>query len=205
MPLHSELQLSYEDRCVLLARARRAIVETVCSQVLPDLPAPEGRLARPGGAFVTLRFRGKLRGCIGRIEADHALAETVAQCAITAALQDPRFEPLRRDELSGLEIEISVVSELSSVRAEEIQPGAHGIVVTRGASRALLLPQVATEHHWSTTEFLQAACRKANLQPDAWRDPATRLFAFLAEVFSETEARPLAEDQTVATQFHPLA
>jgi AmmeMemoRadiSam system protein A len=205
MPPHSKLQLCCEDRRALLAWARRAIAETISSQALPDLPAPEGRLAWPGGAFVTLRSKGMLRGCIGRIEADHALAETVAQCAITAALQDPRFEPLRMDELDGLQIEISVVSELSPVRFEEIQPGAHGIVVTRGASRALLLPQVAIERDWSTTEFLRAACRKANLPSDAWRDPETSLFAFFAEVFSETETRLTAEDQTVGTPVHPLA
>lgn len=202
---HSELQLSYQDRRALLARARRAIVETVSSQALPDLPTPEGRLAQARGAFVTLRCNGKLRGCIGRIEADHALAETVAQCAITAALQDPRFKPLRMDEVNALEIEISVVSELRSARAEEIQPGIHGILVTRGAGRGLLLPQVAPEHQWSATEFLEAACRKANLQPDAWRDPETKLFAFSAEVFSEPETGLVAEDQPAGTQLHPLA
>jgi AmmeMemoRadiSam system protein A len=201
----SELQLCDEDRRTLLARARRAIVDTVRSQALPDLPRPEGRPAQRGGAFVTLRSRGMLRGCIGRIEADQALAETVAQCAITAALRDPRFEPLRMEELNDLEIEISVVSELSPARAEEIQPGIHGIVVTRGASRALLLPQVATERHWSTTEFLQAACRKAHLPSDAWRHPETKLFAFFAEVFSETETGPFAGEQMAGTLLRPPA
>ena len=199
----SELLISHEDRRALLTRARRAIVETVYSRTLPALPPPEGRLAQPGGAFVTLRCNGKLRGCIGRIDAAQALAETVAQCAITAALQDPRFKPLGMDEMNKLEIEISVVSEPRPVRAEEIQPGIHGIVVSRGASRGLLLPQVAPENQWSATEFLEAACRKANLQPGAWRDPETKLFAFSAEVFSEAGIVP--EGRPSVTELHPPA
>jgi AMMECR1 domain-containing protein len=87
--------------------------------------------------------------------------------------------------LAGLEIEISVVSEPRPVRLEEIQLGLHGIVVCRGASRGLLLPQVALERNWSTTQFLEAACRKAGLEAGIWRDPETKLFAFTAEVFSE--------------------
>jgi AmmeMemoRadiSam system protein A len=181
----SDLPLSDEDRRALLARARRAILETVSSLRLPDLPPAVGRLADPAAAFVTLRYNGRLRGCMGRTDAVHALAETVVQCAITAALQDPRFRPLSAEEIAGLEIEISVVSELRPACPEGIELGIHGIVVSRGASRGLLLPQVALEHNWSTMQFLEAACRKARLEAGAWRDPETKLFAFTAEVFSE--------------------
>jgi AmmeMemoRadiSam system protein A len=187
----SDLPLSDEDRHALLARARLAILETVSSRRLPGLPPPVGRLADPAGAFVTLRCNGRLRGCMGCIDAAHALAETVAQCAITAALQDPRFKPLSVEEIAGLEIEISVISELRLTRPEGLELGIHGIVVSRGTSRGLLLPQVALEHNWSTTQFLEAACRKARLEPGAWRDPETELFVFTAEVFSETCLVPL--------------
>ena len=182
----SDSLLPDQDRRDLLARARQAILETVFSLSLPDLPPAAGRLAERGGAFVTLRCNGKLRGCMGRIDAVHALAETVAQCAITASLRDPRFKPLDAKELNQLEIEISVVSDPRPVRAEEIEPGIHGILVSRGASRALLLPQVAIEHHWTATQFLEAACQKAGLEARTWRDPETNLFAFTAEVFSES-------------------
>jgi len=192
----SDPLLSNDERRALLAHARRAILETVSSSRLPDLPAPVGRLAEPGGAFVTLRCNGKLRGCIGRIGAAHALAETVAQCAITAALQDPRFKPLYAKELAGLEIEISVVSELLPVRPEKIELGIHGILISRGSNRGLLLPQVALEHNWSPAQFLEAACRKAGLRGEAWRDPETEVFAFRAEVFSETSL--VAPDQQPA-------
>ena len=187
----SDLPLSDEDRRDLLARARRAILETVSSMRFPDLPPAVGRLADPAGAFVTLRSNGRLRGCMGCIDAAHALAETVAQCAITAALQDPRFKPLTVEEIAGLEIEISVISELQPARPEGLELGIHGIVVSRGASRGLLLPQVALEHNWSATQFLEAACRKARLEPSAWRGPETKLFAFTAEVFSEISLVPL--------------
>jgi uncharacterized protein len=179
--------LSAEDRCTLLSQARQAIFETICRRRFPDLPAATGRLAKPGGAFVTLSCDGKLRGCVGRTDATLTLAETVVQCAITAALQDPRFRPLCADELAWLGVEISVLSEPWPVRQEEIEPGIHGIIVIRGGHRALLLPQVAVERSWSPIQFLQAVCRKAGLELDAWRDTDTTLLAFTAEVFSDVD------------------
>ena len=181
----SESPLSDEDQRGLLERARKAIVEVVCHDRFPDLPPAVGRLAEPGGAFVTLRCNAGLRGCIGRTDAVHALAETVVQCAITAASHDLRFKPLRAEDMAGLEIEISVISELRRAMPGEIKLGVHGIEVTRGDNRGLLLPQVAVEPRWSTAEFLRAACRKARLEEDAWCSPDTKLFAFTAEVFSD--------------------
>jgi AmmeMemoRadiSam system protein A len=115
------------------------------------------------------------------------LAETVAQCAISAALHDPRFRPLREDEIPRLELEISVVSEPRPIKPEEVEVGTHGILVSRGASRALLLPQVAVERSWSATQFIEETCRKAGLEPGAWRDPETKLYAFTADILSEFE------------------
>jgi len=188
MHLRSDLALSDGDRLALLALARKAILETVSSSNFPDLAQVTGRLAEPRGAFVTLRWDGKLRGCIGQPDAAHGLAETVVQCAITAALRDPRFGPLGTEEIDALEIEISVISELRPVRPEEIELGTHGIAVTGGGTRGLLLPQVALERNWSVTQFLEATCRKAGLQANAWREPDTKLFAFTAEVFSDAGA-----------------
>jgi AmmeMemoRadiSam system protein A len=188
MHLRSDLALSDGDRLTLLALARKAILETVSSSNFPDVSLLTGRLAEPQGAFVTLRWDGKLRGCIGQPDAAHSLAETVVQCAITAALRDPRFGPLRVEEIDALEIEISVISELRPVRPEEIELGTHGIVVTDGGKRGLLLPQVALERNWSVTQFLEATCRKGGLQANAWREPDTKLLAFTAEVFSDAGA-----------------
>jgi AmmeMemoRadiSam system protein A len=188
MHLRSDLALSDGDRLTLLALARKAILETISSSNFPDVSLVTGRLAEPQAAFVTLRWDGKLRGCIGQPDAAHGLAETVVQCAITAALRDPRFGPLRTEEIDALQIEISVISEPRPVRPEEIELGTHGIVVTGGGKRGLLLPQVALERNWSLIQFLEAICRKAGLQANAWREPNTKLFAFTAEVFSDAGA-----------------
>jgi AmmeMemoRadiSam system protein A len=191
--MHPRSELSDEDRRALLASARQAIFETLTSMNVPDLSPAVGRLAEPAGAFVTLRRNGRLRGCIGRTDAAHSLVEIVAQCAITASLRDSRFGPLSIEEMAGLEIEISVISELWPGSPEQIQPGVHGIVVSRGASRGLLLPQVAIERGWSVTQFLEAACQKAGLEADAWRDPGTKLLTFTADVFSEASLLPVGQ------------
>lgn len=193
LPLSEGLHLSDKDRRDLLTLARRAILEAVRHFGLPDLPPVSERLREPAAAFVTIYRRGRLRGCIGRTNSADALAETVTQCAISAALRDPRFKPLRSEELRELEIEISVLSELQPSKPEELEAGWHGVLITRGTSRGLLLPQLATERKWSVERFLDEACRKAELPPDAWRDPATTIFAFTADVFSDADL-PFAQN-----------
>ncbi len=177
--------LCEEDRRALLTLARRAIVEAVTHGRVLGEPSPGGALAQLAGAFVTLRHGGRLRGCIGRVEAAEPLADTVIRCAISAALQDPRFDPVQRDELDGLAIEISILTPPVPVLPGEIEIGRHGLVVTRGAFRGLLLPQVAVEHGLTPERFLEETCRKAGLMPGAWRDAETAIYAFTCEVFAE--------------------
>ena len=112
--------LSSDDRRSLLALARRAVLELVLHHSFADLPALAGRLAEPGSAFVTLHCFSKLRGCIGRTDGALSLGETVAQCAISAAAHDPRFAPIAQDDLPGLEIEISVLSEFQPLSPQAI-------------------------------------------------------------------------------------
>lgn len=173
----------------MLALARSAIEAAVLRHSLPDALPKMPLLAAPSGAFVSLHQRGRLRGCIGQIEARLPLALTVAECAVAAATKDPRFPPVTPDELAGLEIEISVLSPLAPIRPEEVEVGKHGLLVSRGWQRGLLLPQVATQFHWGRERFLQETCRKAGLDADAWRDSDTRIEAFTADVFSEAEIR----------------
>ena len=187
MPQSSSLPLSSEERRDLLIRARRAIVEVVCNESIADLPAAAGRLAEPGSAFVTVHCAGRLRGCVGRTDCTLPLAEVVAQCAIGAVMHDTRFRPLQAHEIGELEIEISVLSELEPASPRDLQIGTHGIAVSRAEQRGLLLPQVASERNWSVERFLEETCKKAGLEPDAWRDPQTTLWAFTAEIFSETD------------------
>jgi AmmeMemoRadiSam system protein A len=185
MPRSSSVPLSPEDRRDLLLRARKAITEAVCSQGVADLPAPAGRLAETGSAFVTVRSAGKLRGCVGRVDRTLPLAEVVAQCAIGAVMHDSRFRPLQAPEIDDVEIEISVLSELLPLAPQDIRVGMHGVSVSRGECRGLLLPQVAAERGWKVERLLEETCKKAGLEPGAWRDPRTSLLAFTCQIFSE--------------------
>ena len=179
--------LPKDDQRTLLLLARRAIVEAVSHLQVFEVPPATDNLARPTGAFVTLYCDGHLRGCIGRIEPTEPLARTVAQCAVGAALHDPRFTPVVGEELVRLAIEISVLSPVEPILPEAVKVGTHGLVVQREHFRGVLLPQVAVERAWTRERFLEETCRKAGLPPDAWRDPETQCLAFTDEVFSEAE------------------
>ncbi len=172
------------ERLVLLEIARTALRNAVEGRRAPLVPPALGRLSQPAGAFVTLRRDGGLRGCVGLIEAAEPLASVVAHAGVSAALQDPRFPPVAVGEIGSLEIEISVLSPLQSIRPEEIEIGKHGLVVSQGRSRGVLLPQVAIEHGLSVERFLEETCRKGGLERNAWKLPETQIQGFIAEIFS---------------------
>jgi AmmeMemoRadiSam system protein A len=133
---------------------------------------------------VTLHKQGRLRGCIGQIHARQPLVRTVAEMAVAAAFEDPRFPPLRREELRDIDIEISVLTPLRRITdVGEIQVGTHGIYLRRGAYSGLLLPQVATEWGWDRNTFLEHTCEKAHLPKDAWKDKKAEIYIFSADVF----------------------
>ena len=144
-------------------------------------------LRRPSGAFVTLNDRdGALRGCIGSIEPVAPLFQAVSSSAISAAFRDPRFSPLKRDELPTLHLEISVMGPITPVKdVEEIEVGRDGLIIRRGQNAGLLLPQVAMDYGWDRQTFLSQTCVKAGLAPDSWHDSDTRIERFSAEVFGE--------------------
>jgi len=182
--------LDSQERKTLLKLARFAIEKATQRGAVEDTrvdPLP-GRLGKAAGAFVTLRRGERLRGCIGHLEAaSPSLGQAVFWAAQAAALEDPRFEPVRPEEVAELTIEISVLTPFEEIAAERIVPGTHGIVIQQGNRRGLLLPQVATEHKLTREEFLAETCIKAGLPRDAWRDATTKVFAFTAEVFSEED------------------
>ena len=136
---------------------------------------------RPAGAFVSLYLRGKLRGCIGHLDADRPLVETVLAMAVAAARDDPRFPPLTSDELEGLDVELSVLSPCRSARAADVVPGRDGVLVRRGDRQGVFLPQVAAEFGWDRETLLTMVCRKAGLAGDAWRQDQVELFTFEAQ------------------------
>jgi AmmeMemoRadiSam system protein A len=182
--------LGSEERKWLLDVARRALIAAAEGRESFDEPPQERELNLFAGAFVTLQLHHRLRGCIGQIVSDQPLVRVVAQCARAAALEDARFAPVRPHEVAGIEIEISVLSPLVEVTPERIEVGKHGLVVSRGWQRGVLLPQVAPELHLSALRFLEETCLKAGLDRDAWKDEETKIQAFTAEIFRESEFAP---------------
>jgi uncharacterized protein len=178
-------QFSPPDGRAMLALARAAIVSALEDRPLSQPASEPSCFSLRQGLFVTLEVYGKLRGCIGVIEAQGQLRESIIHCAQSAALHDPRFPPLRAEELPGLQIEISVLSEVFPIALQQIQIGKHGLLVATENHRGLLLPQVATEHKLSREEFLEETCHKAGLPRDAWRAPHTKIYAFTCTIFRE--------------------
>jgi AmmeMemoRadiSam system protein A len=181
--------LTATDRAVLLTLARTAIQAALEGCLPPQLPdVPGARLRRR--AFVTLEEQEShdLRGCIGHMLGDRPLGEVIRRIAVSAARSDPRFPPVEIDELSALRIEISVLDEpvlLETADLCRVMIGRDGLLARRGRAQAVLLPQVAIEQGFGPEAFLNAVCHKAGLPPGSWREPATRVFTFTAEVFVE--------------------
>jgi AmmeMemoRadiSam system protein B/AmmeMemoRadiSam system protein A len=187
-----QLTLSEAEKQELLGIARKSVETAVRDRKLYQYPsAPFESLMQERGAFVTLKKKGQLRGCIGYISAIAPLCLTVRDVAVAAALQDRRFPPVGAKELADLEYEISVLSPLHRVLdIKGIRVGVHGLVVKKGAQEGLLLPQVAPEQGWDRMTFLQQTCLKAGLPPSTWQDPDADLFSFTALVFGEHNPKP---------------
>ncbi len=131
--------------------------------------------------FVSLHARGRLRGCLGHVEGDLPVAAATALMAEAVTSEDPRFAPVRPEELDGMEVEVSVLSPLRPIAPDEVEPGRDGLMIRRGRHAGLLLPQVATEHHMDRLAFLEALCQKALLPARSWRDPACVLRGFTVQ------------------------
>ncbi|MEK8022714.1 MAG: AmmeMemoRadiSam system protein A [Candidatus Hydrogenedentota bacterium] len=178
--------LSSRDSSLLVEFARASVHAAVTRQPIPPAPALD-ILKQKRGCFVSLHKRDRLRGCIGNFVADVPLAEMIPSMAAAAALSDPRFDPVRADELDELSIELSILTppaRISSVR--EIRPGIDGILIrgARGKS-GCFLPQVATETGWSAEEFVRRCLtEKAGLPADAFIKGEATIEIFQAEIFS---------------------
>jgi AmmeMemoRadiSam system protein A len=180
--------LSEAERAEMLRLARTTIEVYLTEKRVPAYETDNPHFLRPGGAFVTLKKHGDLRGCIGYLVGEKPIYETVQEMAISAAVRDPRFPAVRASELPDITIEISLLSPLESVTdTNSIVVGKHGLLIRRGWYQGVLLPQVAPEQGWNREEFLRGVCHKAGLPADAWSDPATELYWFTAEVFGEGE------------------
>lgn len=182
-----ERLLSEVQRKRLLQIARESISSYVKDGKRKKFSEDDPVLNQSLGAFVTLHEKGELRGCIGNMVGQGPLYNTVADMAIEAATGDPRFSSVTSAETGNIDIEISVLSPLKKVKsADEIKIPGHGVIIRQGFRSGVYLPQVAVETGWSKEEFLTSLCaHKAGLSPDAWKDPATDIYIFTAEVFGE--------------------
>lgn len=181
-------ELGRRDRDALLALARCAIEAALAGRDEPRIP-DIAALRELRGAFVALHERaGELRGCIGHVAGDRPLGEVIRQVAVSASRSDPRFPPVTREELPELQIEISVLSPLTRLDPADLSGlviGRDGVLVRRGRTQGVLLPQVAPEQGLGPEAFLNAVCHKAGLAPESWRDSATEVFTFTADVLVE--------------------
>lgn len=177
------MPLSLEARKELLQISGRTLEIFLREHRLPPVKPGHPALMENAGAFVTLENRGALRGCIGHMTADKPLYLTAQEMTVQAATGDPRFPPVKPEELPGITIEISVLSPLRAVSdPSEIRVGEHGIVISRGLNRGVLLPQVAVREGWDRESFLGYTCLKAGLSSGDWKLPGTVIEIFSAEV-----------------------
>lgn len=179
-----DLGLSEKEKRTLKTLALKTIRCRIDRAARPKPQDARGKLKEPRGAFVTLRKKGALRGCIGSLVGRGPLDETVQDMAIQAAFSDPRFSPLSGDEFADIDLEISVLTPMKRIQdMKEIEIGIHGLYIRQGVNSGLLLPQVAVEHHWNRDEFLRWTCHKAGLPETAWKDPETEIYVFSADIF----------------------
>jgi len=180
-----EFTLTAGERAEILGLARSAVTEFVGRQAVVSYQTGNPKLLARRGVFVTLKKRGELRGCIGFIEPVAPLYQAVIQASIYAATEDPRFPQVGPGELKDLAFEVSVLTPLKEIADPDlVQVGRHGIVISRGGQKGVLLPQVPVENGWDRYTFLQEGCLKAGLPADAWKKGA-KISVFEAIVFHE--------------------
>jgi AmmeMemoRadiSam system protein A len=178
--------LNKDQQKELLGLARGAIRLRLEGRGGPRVEMKDAALSEKRGAFVTLTIAGQLRGCIGYPLPVKPLAEAVIEMAVAAATQDPRFDPITLEDLDKVRIEISVLSLPRKVKGpEDVEVGKHGIIISKGYRKGLLLPQVPTENKWDRETYLRYGCLKAGLAEDEWKRGVT-IEVFTAHVFSET-------------------
>ncbi|HWM86344.1 MAG TPA: AmmeMemoRadiSam system protein A [Kofleriaceae bacterium] len=191
--------LGPDEKREVLRIARATVSEFLCAGRIPPGRPHRRSLLANAGAFVTLRCGEELRGCIGTQAEDAPLYRAVQEMAVAAATRDPRFPPLRLEEIDGITIEVSVLGDRVVVRdSREIEIGVHGLAVSCRNQRGLLLPQVASESGWTAAEFLGRVCGKAGLPAEAWRASDVTVERFTAQVFAETEYPPLDPQEILA-------
>ena len=193
-------ELDPEEGAFLVGFARSSIEAALAGGEPPSLEDVSEKLRTDCGVFVTLnKVSGSshsLRGCIGFPYPVMPLVDAVSEAAVSAALRDPRFQPVSLEEMDSVAVEVSVLTPPQKIVVESpgeypdhVRVGRDGLIMDRGSSRGLLLPQVAVDWGWSAEEFLTQCCIKAYLPPDSWLTPGTDVFRFRAIIFAEEKPR----------------
>ena len=186
-----------EEGIFAVKTARKVVEEYLEKRKIPKIDFPE-KFERKSGVFTTISTypQHELRGCIGFPEPIFPLKKALIESALSAAFQDPRFPPLKKDEIDRVVFEVSLLTPPQEIKVrkrkellERIKIGKHGLIVERGFYKGLLLPQVPVEWGWDVEEFLSQTCWKAGLPMDCWLDEDTKIYAFSAEIFEEEEPR----------------
>jgi len=184
--------LTNEEGKMAVQFARNVIDTYLDTREIPDISEIElpDVFDEARGVFVTLHKDDTLRGCIGHPHADSQLKSSIIDSALSAAMRDPRFPPVRSEEMTDITVEVTILTKpkLIDVPANElpdsIEIGRHGLIVKSGIRQGLLLPQVAPENDFDELEFLGYTCMKAGLSYDAWLD-GLEVYSFEGQVFSE--------------------
>jgi hypothetical protein len=191
------MEISSKDGTLLVLLARRSIIHYLKTNSKLKDPNLD-KFNEKRGVFVTLHAfpSNQLRGCIGFIEPIYMLKEALVEAAISAATRDPRFSPVKLEDMEKITVEVSVLTPLQLIDVKdrknypnEIKIGTDGLVVKYGTFSGVLLPQVASEWAWDAEEFLSQTCMKAGLTPDMWLDEKTQVFKFQSQIFKETKPK----------------
>ena len=181
---------SDDDKKIMLSAAREVLTVCVKGEEV-KMPESLSKLnSERMGIFITLHTtKGELRGCIGYLKGVESLPDAIVEMTKAASTQDPRFDPVKEAELDDIVLEISLLSQLKKINSPDaIEVGKHGLVISDGLNKGLLLPQVAIENNWDKITFLEHTCKKAHLPRDAWKSEKTEISIFSAEVFEEKKS-----------------
>ncbi|MFA5332193.1 MAG: TIGR00296 family protein [Methanoregula sp.] len=186
------MQLLTPDEGKLAVRLARGAIEYTTAKTPKPMVDLTPVFAEKRGVFVTLTKAGQLRGCIGFPYPMIPLGDAIESAAVAAALEDPRFPGVKRDELGTLDFEVTVLTPPVPLtcdpadRPKHIEVGRHGLIARGYGTSGLLLPQVATEYNWDAETFLSQTCQKAGLPATCWRQPAIEILTFEGQIFTGT-------------------
>ena len=188
-----DTQLSDSDGVFLVKTARMAVTEFLSTGKKMKLESErEKKFSFNSGVFVTLNNADGLRGCIGFPMPDKKLSHGIIDAAIAAATEDPRFSPVKINELNEIVFEVTVLTPPVEITVtnpmeylEKIKVGRDGLIIRNSFASGLLLPQVPVEYGWNVEEFLQHTCEKAGLKKDIWKNEKVKIEKFEGIVYKE--------------------